>query len=244
MKILRDQTFWLGAMSAFAIVFFGLFVGMATDRVSFNGSGGGGDRNGGGYAGGGMPSPQPQPTAEEQMEAIAKDIKLNTRKFASCVKDGKYTQYIQDEIAKGSKAGAQGTPYSVIIKNGDVSKAVVINGAQPAGEINRLLDEFDSEVGAEGIEVEGLTDPDRIRGPKDATYTIIEYSDIDCPFCKRFHQTAGQLIAERSDVNWVYRHFPIPALHPNAAKKAEGAECANELGGAEKFWEYLDATAV
>ncbi|PJC40440.1 MAG: hypothetical protein CO042_03765, partial [Parcubacteria group bacterium CG_4_9_14_0_2_um_filter_41_8] len=39
---------------------------------------------------------------------------------------------------------------------------------------------------------------------------------------------------------WVYRHLPLPSLHPNAPKDAEAAECVGELGGQEAFWEYLD----
>ncbi len=39
---------------------------------------------------------------------------------------------------------------------------------------------------------------------------------------------------------WVYRHFPLDSLHSKARKEAEATECANELGGNEKFWAYLD----
>ena len=39
---------------------------------------------------------------------------------------------------------------------------------------------------------------------------------------------------------WVYRHFPIPSLHPKAPKEAEALECAAEQGGNEAFWKYTD----
>ena len=39
---------------------------------------------------------------------------------------------------------------------------------------------------------------------------------------------------------WVYRHFPIASLHSKAPKEAEATECANELGGSEKFWQYIN----
>jgi protein-disulfide isomerase len=84
-------------------------------------------------------------------------------------------------------------------------------------------------------------DKDWIRGDKNAKVSIVEFSDIDCPFCTRHHDTMNQLM-EKYDgkINWVYRHFPLTSLHPDAFKKAEAAECVGELGGNDKFWEYLD----
>lgn len=82
-----------------------------------------------------------------------------------------------------------------------------------------------------------VDDSDHIRGDVDAPITIIEYSDFQCPFCQRFHPTVNQIVAENPDVNWVYRHFPLTSIHPDAQKAAEGAECAAEQG---KFWEFAD----
>ncbi|MDP3771137.1 MAG: DsbA family protein [bacterium] len=82
---------------------------------------------------------------------------------------------------------------------------------------------------------------DHIRGPANAVVKIIEYSDTECPFCKRFHPTMQQAVREYPEkVAWVYRHFPLRQLHSKAAKEAEATECANELGGNDKFWAYLD----
>ncbi len=69
---------------------------------------------------------------------------------------------------------------------------------------------------------------------------IVEYSDIECPFCKRYHNTLHQLMDEYKEtgsVAWAYRHFPV---HQNSGKEAEAAECAAELGGNDAFWKYLD----
>jgi protein-disulfide isomerase len=82
---------------------------------------------------------------------------------------------------------------------------------------------------------------DWIRGDKNAKVSIIEFSDIDCPFCGRFHTTMKQVLdAYDGQINWVYRHFPLTSLHPDSAKKAEGVECVGELGGNDKVWEFLD----
>lgn len=84
-------------------------------------------------------------------------------------------------------------------------------------------------------------DKDWIRGNKDAKVSIIEFSDMDCPFCQRFHATMEEVMKEYGDqINWVYRHFPLTSLHPEAEKKAEAAECVGEQGGNDKFWEFLD----
>lgn len=82
---------------------------------------------------------------------------------------------------------------------------------------------------------------DFIRGPLEAEFTLIEYSDYECPYCKRFHDTAKRFIERNDNINWVHRHFPLDFHNPGAQKQAEAAECAGELGGREAFWAYSDA---
>ena len=86
------------------------------------------------------------------------------------------------------------------------------------------------------------SDRDHIFGNPDAPISLIEYSDFECPFCKRFHPTAKQVVkAYGGQVNWVYRHFPLNFHNPGAQKQAEASECANELGGSDVFWKFTDA---
>jgi len=82
---------------------------------------------------------------------------------------------------------------------------------------------------------------DHIYGNPDAEISLIEYSDFECPYCKRFHPTAKSLV-EKYDgkVNWVYRHFPLSFHDPGATKQAVASECAGELGGNDVFWKYTD----
>lgn len=82
---------------------------------------------------------------------------------------------------------------------------------------------------------------DHVYGDPQAPFSLIEYSDFECPFCKRFHPTARRLVDENPDqVNWVYRHFPLAFHNPGAQKQAEASECAAELGGNDQFWRYTD----
>ena len=84
---------------------------------------------------------------------------------------------------------------------------------------------------------------DHITGNPNAPIVIVEYSDFDCPFCKNFHETMNKIIADygaAGKVAWVYRHFPLEQLHPNAAKIAEASECVAELAGNEGFWKFAD----
>lgn len=74
-------------------------------------------------------------------------------------------------------------------------------------------------------------------GPKDAPVTIVEFSDFQCPFCRKVEDTLSEVRKKFSDkVRLVYRDFPLP-MHQNAPKAAVAARCAEEQG---KFWPYHD----
>lgn len=87
-----------------------------------------------------------------------------------------------------------------------------------------------------------IEDIDHVRGAQDPLITIFEYSDPECPFCKRFHDTMKTVITKHGDyVAWVYRHFPLESLHPEKAMNASLAfECAYDQGGDNKFWAFTD----
>jgi protein-disulfide isomerase len=85
-----------------------------------------------------------------------------------------------------------------------------------------------------GVSIQGAP----IRGAADAPVTIVEFSDFECPFCKRAHGTIVQVLERyKSKVKLAYRDFPLESIHPNARRAAEAARCANDQG---KFWEYHD----
>jgi protein-disulfide isomerase len=88
-----------------------------------------------------------------------------------------------------------------------------------------------------------ITAEDHVRGSRDAEVFVVEYSDTECPFCKRFHSTMQQVMSEyesEGKVAWVYRHFPLDQLHAKARSEAVAFECAAELGGNDAFWKYAD----
>lgn len=124
------------------------------------------------------------------------------------------------------------------LEGGNVKKTgttTASDGNQPQGPISGKLSEDQAK------KVPAITDSDHIRGNRDAEVYLIEYSDLECPFCKRFHPTAQQVVDEyKGKVAWVYRHFPLDQLHSKADKEAEAVECANELAGNDGFWKLTD----
>lgn len=73
------------------------------------------------------------------------------------------------------------------------------------------------------------------RGPADAAVVIVEFSDYQCPYCRRVEATLNELLERYpNEVRWEYRHYPLPN-HPAARPAAEAAVCAQAQG---KFWPY------
>jgi len=92
-------------------------------------------------------------------------------------------------------------------------------------------------------DVDPVTSSDHIRGNPNAPIVIVEYTDLECPYCKAFHATMQQVMTDygaSGKVAWVIRDFPITSLHPKAENEAIAAECAVSVGGSEKYWEFVD----
>jgi Na+/H+ antiporter NhaA len=82
-------------------------------------------------------------------------------------------------------------------------------------------------------------DPDRdhIRGPLEAPVTLVEYGDLECPYCGRAEPVVRELLADFGDVRYVWRHLPLSDVHPHAQLAAEASEAAAAQGA---FWEMHD----
>jgi len=108
-------------------------------------------------------------------------------------------------------------------------------------EIRKLLTPKPPQATVEKLEVAVAVGSIVARGNKDAPVTMIEFSDYQCPFCKRHvDQTVPGLVKDYVDtgkLRYVFRDFPLTAIHPLAAKAAEAARCAGEQG---KYWEMHD----
>ena len=78
---------------------------------------------------------------------------------------------------------------------------------------------------------------DHIRGSGGAVVTVVEYGDFECPWTQMAAPTARELLVANSDIRYVWRHLPLPDVHPYAQLAAEAAEAAAAQG---KFWEMHD----
>lgn len=128
--------------------------------------------------------------------------------------------------------------------------AIVIAGALIAGALYFSNSGTAAQVqpGANGPQataqtVSAVRADDHIMGNPKAKITIVEFSDPECPFCKRFHETMHKIMnnyGKDGDVAWVYRHLPLPQLHQKAQRESEALACAAQVGGNENFWKYAD----
>ncbi|MFH8470466.1 Na+/H+ antiporter NhaA [Streptomyces sp. NPDC017991] len=90
-----------------------------------------------------------------------------------------------------------------------------------------------------GQSIVDLSDPvdmdrDHVRGPRDAPVTLLEYGDFECPYCGLAEPVVRELLAGFGDVRYVWRHLPLPDVHPGAQLAAEAAEAADRQGS---YWE-------
>lgn len=94
----------------------------------------------------------------------------------------------------------------------------------------------------ESFPIRPISSADHILGNPEAPIVLVEYSDLECPFCKNFHNTTKQAVAAYpgGELAIVYRHFPLDGLHAKARIEAEASECAAALGGNDGFWAYID----
>ncbi|MDP2638073.1 MAG: thioredoxin domain-containing protein, partial [Candidatus Levybacteria bacterium] len=145
----------------------------------------------------------------------------------------KFKTAVEDDVKAGQTAQVNGTPTFFI--NG-----IALVGAQPYAAFKTAID---NELNGASGEVSRTTiETGRLPalGEKNAKVTIIEFADLECPFCKRYFTDAFPQIKkdyiDTGKAAYYYRHFPLD-FHPLAKPFAQASECANEQG---KFWEMHD----
>jgi protein-disulfide isomerase len=149
----------------------------------------------------------------------------------------------ENNTMQETRKNSLGIPIAIVIAGAIVAGAIYFSGSgAPTQQANTQGTNTGEQVTPE-TEIAPVTENDHIRGNPNAPIVIVEYSDFDCPFCKNFHETMNQVMAEYGadgKVAWVYRHFPLIQLHPNAPALAAASECVAELGGNDAFWNFTD----
>jgi thiol-disulfide isomerase/thioredoxin len=140
--------------------------------------------------------------------------------------DAEVDAFCEANWADSAAEGADHRPDPPLTQQGWKADADFFAEMEKSYKVDYLLEPLRVEVSATGS----------ARGPATAPVTIVEFSDFQCPYCKRVVPTLDQVAAKYGDkVRVVYRHFPLLSIHPNA-QKAE-ARCAADQG---KFWEMHD----
>lgn len=158
-------------------------------------------------------------------------------KFKQCLDSSEFANKVQQDLQEGQSFGVNGTPTTFV--NGEL-----VEGAVPYDQLKAAVERALKKEPPVDKKSKRLNLPikptDYVRGTQGAPVTIVEYSDLECPYCKRFHPNMLQLMQEyNGKILWAYRHFPL-SFHANAEKEAEATECVGKLGGAEKYWTFID----
>lgn len=126
-------------------------------------------------------------------------------------------------------------PVAIIIAGALIATGIYMTGR------SKTTPEATKKIAAPAaVEIKPISAADHVLGDPKAPIILVEYSDIECPYCKQFHNTIHTLMSDygtKGKLAWVFRHFPV---HSNSIKEGEAAECAAEVGGNDAFWKYTD----
>lgn len=168
----------------------------------------------------------------------ASDIGIETAGFETCVREDRYAQKIQADLQEGQQKGVRGTPGFLI--NGEI-----LSGAQPIGVFTNAIARAkagESIVEApEPVDVGDIQAPDPVAfsdnagitlGDANAPVTIVEFTDLQCPFCSRHNsQTLPAILTdlvETGRVKYIIKDLPLEQIHPQARAASHAARCAGE----------------
>lgn len=135
---------------------------------------------------------------------------------------------------------------SILISGGVIEIKGITKGTASAGVVLQPTNPPTQQAAAPAPEdtspKQVSVDDDAVLGDKNAPITLIEFSDYECPFCKRhFDQTLPQLKKDYIDtgkVKMVFRDFPLSFHDPMATTEAIAANCAREQGGDTAYFEF------
>lgn len=159
---------------------------------------------------------------------------------------------------KSEPASLVSTPIAIIIGSVLISLSILISGGAvsikgfnargtgvAAADPTAPAAPADPAAPAEPTTATVSVDDDPVLGDPNAPVTIVEFSDYECPFCKRhFDQTYPQLktdYIETGKVKLVFRDLPLSFHDPLATKEAIAANCAREQGNDETYFKMHNA---
>jgi protein-disulfide isomerase len=127
-----------------------------------------------------------------------------------------------------------------IVYTGSDDKNIEANLIADSGEDkNKQAEDFGNNLSDAASTIRPVSREDHILGDPNAPVSVVEFSDLECPFCARFHSTMERIVAEYDgQVNWVYRHFPLTSIHAKATEAAVASECIATLAGNDAFWQF------
>lgn len=136
------------------------------------------------------------------------------------------------------------TPLAIVVAGGIIGAALYFGGNNVKTAEKVAPAPTQEQVSDTTSKVRPVAATDHIKGNPDAPIKIVAYSDFECPFCQRFHNTMNELMkkyVDSGEVAWVFRQFPLEQLHPVKAQAvAVASECASELAGNDGFWKFTD----
>jgi protein-disulfide isomerase len=172
---------------------------------------------------------------------FARELELDAEAFGTCLASGRFDEAIEDNAQEAASLGVQGTPFFFV-------DGYPLNGARPIEHFQIAV-----KLAGEGTLGEAYAQPAQQPQPEqpsgpvdiptegsisigepDAPVVMVEYTDFQCPFCRRHNMETFPTLLEQyinaGIVRYVFKDFPLIDIHPQAAEAAEAARCANDQG--------------
>ena len=135
--------------------------------------------------------------------------------------------------------------YAENVKQSLESQAKMLNGEQPAAPADNGQPTADPKATGSLTQddIAKLTKDTYVKWSEAAQILWIEYSDLECPFCKRLHDSGAIKNLEAkygSKLALAFKHYPLP-FHPTAMPAAQAAECVGEAGGSAKYFSFVES---
>ena len=202
--------------------------------------------------------------SDSSEKSLSEQVGVSKSEFTQCVEETDLQALWEETNTSAEKAMSgipptegRGTPYIVLV--GKDGTKIELRGAIPYEDYYPTTEATEKIPGVRKIvdnmlagkatssytgEVPMPNENDHIIGDLDAPVVIVEYSDLECPYCKKFGETAKKIVEESNgQVAWIYRHWIVhidTSKGQYALPKAAAAECVAKLKGNEAFWKYVD----